>query len=350
MAGEQQTGNAQPSPAMALRMGVAVVALAAVGLGSWAVWSRANKLTATAYFNDAAGLKAGASVNLDGVVVGAVKVVTISSAPEHKAAPVQVTMSLDRSFLYELHSDSTATILSLGPLGDSEIDIDSLNATGEPMADGAVLRSVETPGMLDEKAFQTTIDNAGKTVRRLDTVVDQMESGQGSLGRFMSDRDMENRTAEAARNLRMLSAKLNSTHNSAGKLLHDPSLTQNVSKLATDAQGLNAAVAKLENGPLQANIATAEAQASALRKGIDAGDGSIGLLVSNPEFRKTLADTTAHGSALASDIAAGKGTLGKLSSGAVQTNLTQLTTQCRELATAIGKNPKQVLSFQIRLF
>jgi len=34
----------------------------------------------------------------------------------------------------------------------------------------------------------------------------------------------------------------------------------------------------------------------------------------------------------------------------VQTNLTQLTTQFQELATAIGKNPKQVLTIQVRLF
>src|ERR1039457_2686566 len=59
----------------------------ASGLG---LFSR--KLTVTTYFENSAGLKDGAAVNLDGVTIGTVKSVSVTSAPDRKLTPVMVVM------------------------------------------------------------------------------------------------------------------------------------------------------------------------------------------------------------------------------------------------------------------
>jgi len=56
-----------------------------------------RKMTITTYFENAAGLKPGAAVNIEGVTIGTVKTVTVSSSPERKLTPVMVVMKVDSS-------------------------------------------------------------------------------------------------------------------------------------------------------------------------------------------------------------------------------------------------------------
>ena len=57
-----------------------------------------RKLTIMTYFENSAGLKEGAAVNLQGVTIGNVKSVTIVNTPDRKSTPVKVVMKLDEKF------------------------------------------------------------------------------------------------------------------------------------------------------------------------------------------------------------------------------------------------------------
>ena len=81
----------------------------------------ARKLSLRSYFANAAGLKDGAPVTLEGVTVG--NVLHIRIVPERSPTPVEVTMQVGDEFLRGLHVDSTASIAQAGVLGDSYIDI-----------------------------------------------------------------------------------------------------------------------------------------------------------------------------------------------------------------------------------
>src|SRR5271168_1344983 len=61
-----------------------------------------RKLTITTYFENSAGLKDGAAVNLQGVTIGNFKSVTIVNLPERKRTPVKVVMKLDDKFAQDL--------------------------------------------------------------------------------------------------------------------------------------------------------------------------------------------------------------------------------------------------------
>ena len=98
--------------------------------------SSTHKLTVSTYFENSAGLKVGAAVNLQGVTVGTVKSVTVTTAPERKLTPVQVVMKIDSKYQASLHKDSTAALTTVGVLGDTVVDINSQVATGPPLQDG----------------------------------------------------------------------------------------------------------------------------------------------------------------------------------------------------------------------
>ena len=90
----------------------------------------APKLTLRSYFDNAAGLKNGAPVTLEGVTIG--NVLRIRVVPERNPAPVEVTMRIGEEYLRDLHVNSTTSIAQAGVLGDSYVDIDSTHASGPP--------------------------------------------------------------------------------------------------------------------------------------------------------------------------------------------------------------------------
>src|SRR5580698_2040433 len=69
------------------------------------------KMTVTSYFANSNGLKVGAPVSLQGVTIGEVKKVQITTESSHKLAPVKVIMKLDPKFHESLHKDSTASLV-----------------------------------------------------------------------------------------------------------------------------------------------------------------------------------------------------------------------------------------------
>jgi len=117
-----------------LKVGVLVlVALAAlVGLiflmsnGTGGLFT--GKMTVRSYFENSSGLKVGAPVNLEGVTIGNVKSIRI--VPDRKLTPVEVTMKVSEKFADALHTDSKASLETVGVLGDTVLEISSSNAKG----------------------------------------------------------------------------------------------------------------------------------------------------------------------------------------------------------------------------
>jgi phospholipid/cholesterol/gamma-HCH transport system substrate-binding protein len=312
---------------------------------------RRHKLTVTTYFNNSAGLKSGAAVNLAGVTIGTVKNVTITSAPERRKAPVQVVMKIDGKFQSELHTDSTATIVSLGAMGDTEIDISSRDAFGPQLRDGDNLKSIVSPSVLDAHAVQETINSMNAMVDRLNTVVDQIETGKGSIGQFMSNPGLTNEATATVAKVRDVTARLNGTSNSAGKLLNDHSLPDKFGRIATDVQGVGASLAKLTGGPLQANLAATEAHVNSLAADVNSGNGSVHMLMTDSPVKRDLSGAAAQAKVLGAGLSAGKGSAGKLvAGGELKVDLTKFQAETAALATMIRQNPTKYLTIEVRVF
>src|SRR5947209_9748350 len=197
-----------------------------------------HKLTLTTYFENSAGLKTGAAVNLQGVTVGTVKSVIVVNAPDRKLTPVQVVMKVDSKFQPGIHKDSTAALTTVGVLGDTIVDINSQVASGPPIQDGDELKTLETPTIQDVvKASQGTIESVNVILAKMNAVVDNLQSGKGSIGQLIANPDLYNKAVNTVDQLNKLAVNLNSGRGSVGKLMTDDSMYNH----------LNDAVTKLDN-------------------------------------------------------------------------------------------------------
>lgn len=319
-----------------------------------------HKLTITTYFENSAGLKAGAPVNLQGVTVGTVKTVTVVAAPDRKLTPVRVVMKLNEKFSDELKRDSKASLTTIGVLGDTVVDINSQFAVGPPLRDGDELKTLETPSLTDVvKASQGTIESLNVILAKMNTIVDNLQSGKGSIGQLINSPDLYNKANATVDEVHRLTVSLNNGKGTMGKLVNDPSLynrlNETAAKLDNIANELDAGKGSagklLKDSELYDNLNSTLKHANSLMADADAGKGGIGLLLKDERFRKQLDDTFTQVNHLVSGINQGRGTLGKLATeDTLHTNMNNLLTNSSDLVTAIRQNPKKYLTIHLKIF
>jgi phospholipid/cholesterol/gamma-HCH transport system substrate-binding protein len=319
-----------------------------------------RKLTITTYFENSAGLKPGAAVNLQGVTIGTVKTVTVVASPERKLTPVQVVMKLNEKYSDDLKRDSKASLTTIGVLGDTVVDINSQFAVGPPLRDGDELKTLETPSLTDVvKASQGTIESLNVILAKMNTIVDNMQSGKGSIGQLINNPDLYNKLSSTVDELHKMTVNLNQGKGSIGKLVSDDSLynklNDTVAKLdniATDLDKGNGSAGKLLKDPsLFDNLNSTLKHANSLMAEADAGKGGLGLLIKDPHFREQLNDTFSQVNHLVTGINQGKGTLGKLATDdSLHTNMNNLLTNSSDLVTAVRQNPKKYLTIHLKIF
>jgi phospholipid/cholesterol/gamma-HCH transport system substrate-binding protein len=319
-----------------------------------------HKLTVVTYFENSAGLKTGAAVNLEGVTIGTVKTVTIDNSPERKLTPVKVVMKLDDKYGANLKKDSKASLSTVGVLGDTVIDINSQFAVGPRLQDGDVLKTVETPSLTDVvKASQGTIESLNVILAKMNVIVDNIQSGKGSVGQLINNPDLYNKADKTIEELLTLSKNLNAGRGSAGKLLTDDSLynrfNDTVAKLQSIVNsvdsGKGTAGMLLKDDALYKNLNSTVAHANSILADADAGKGGLGLMLKDPKFRQDLSGTLAQVNSLVSNINEGHGTLGKLATDdALYSNLNKLLMASTDLVTTIRSDPKKYLTIHMKIF
>ncbi len=319
-----------------------------------------HKLTVSTYFANSAGLKTGAAVNLEGVTIGTVKTVTIDNSPEHKLTPVKIVMKLDDKYGTVLKKDSKASLSTVGVLGDTVVDINSQFAVGPRLQDGDVLKTQETPSITDVvKASQGTIESLNVILAKMNVIVDNIQSGKGSIGQLINNPDLYNKANSMVDELLKLEKNLNSGRGSIGKLLTDDSLydrlNDTVAKLQDIAgsldKGKGSAGMLLKDDALYKNLNSTVAHANSLLADADAGKGGLGLMLKDPKFRQDLSGTLAQVNTLVTGINEGRGTLGKLATDdSVNTNLNKLLVASTDLVTTIRSDPKKYLTIHLKIF
>src|ERR1700744_412103 len=307
-----------------------------------------KKLIVHTYFENSAGLKKGGEVQLQGVTIGEVKNVVISTDPARKLTPVEAVMKLDPKFIASLHKDSKASLSTIGVLGDTVVDINSQTATGPPLENGDELRTLETPSLSDVvKASQGTIESLNVILAKMDKIVDNLENGKGSVGKLINDPELYNKAAKTVDQLATLTANLNAGKGSVGKLLNDDQLydklndtANKLDTIANDLQsGKGSAGKLLKDDSLYNNLNSTLTHANSLLAEADAGKGGLGLLVKDPAFAKKLDDTVSKLDTLLTGIDNGQGTLGKFATDdAAYNNLNKLLTESTSLVSTIRQD------------
>jgi phospholipid/cholesterol/gamma-HCH transport system substrate-binding protein len=319
-----------------------------------------HKLTVTTYFENSAGLKTGAAVDLEGVTIGTVKSVTIDNSPERKLTPVKVVMKLNEKNSSSLKKDSKASLSTVGVLGDTVVDINSQFAAGPPLQDGDELKTTETPSLTDVvKASQGTIESLNVILAKMNVIVDNLQSGKGSVGQLINNPDLYNKADKTVNELLTLEKNLNAGRGSIGKLMTDDTMYNRLNdaagKLESIANSLNAgkgtAGLLLKDDSMYKNLNSTLAHANSILEQADAGQGGLGLMLKDPKFRQDLSNTLTQVNTLVSGVNEGRGTLGKLvNDDQAYTNINKLLTTSTDLVTAIRTDPKKYLTIHMKIF
>lgn len=319
-----------------------------------------RKLTLYTYFENAAGVKEGAAVNLQGVTIGTVKSVNVVHDPKRKLTPIQVVMRIDGKFQRDLHTDTRASLSTVGVLGDTVIDLNSQTANGPMVEDHAELKTLETPNLQDVvKASQGTIESLNVILAKMDRIVDQIASGKGSVGGLIYDDTLYKRANATIEELHTLEVNLNHGKGSVGKLLHDDDVYNNLdqataklNKIVDDlAAGKGSAGKLLHDDALYNNLNSTLAHANSLLAEADQGKGALGLLAKDPAFAGKLNATVTNLNDILSGINKGEGSAGLLvKDPALYHNLDKLAVDSQMLVNTIRSDPKKYLTIHFKVF
>jgi phospholipid/cholesterol/gamma-HCH transport system substrate-binding protein len=318
----------------------------------------APKLTLRSYFNNASGLKNGAPVTLEGVTIG--NVIRIRVVPERNPVPVEVTMRIGEEYLRDLHVNSTTSIAQAGVLGDSYVDIDSTHAAGPPPHNGAELRATLAPNIQTViSSSQDSIDQISVLLRKLDVLVDSINSGKGTVGELINDRQLSAKIQRITDHLEKITGQISDGNGSLGKLINDDTLytkatatIDNVNRItAALDQGQGTAGKLLKDESLYNNLNETVTDANHLLADINSGKGAIGKIAKDPEFARKLDNTITHLDSILSTVDQGKGTIGQLlQNRSVYDHLDQTMVSAQDLLKAIRQDPKKYFIIRLKVF
>jgi phospholipid/cholesterol/gamma-HCH transport system substrate-binding protein len=317
-----------------------------------------RKLVLRAYFANAAGLKDGAVVSVDGVTIGNVK--TTRVVPERNPYPVEVAMQVGEKYWADLHTDSTVRIAPAGVLGDSFVDIDSRHATGPRPADNSELTISGSPTIEDViGSSKLSIDEIDQLMVKIGTLIDTLNTTRGTFGEIINDPGMKKNVVSIAANLQTITQAMADGKGSLGKFLNDDSL---YTKMDSTVDQLNAIVSDMNAGKGTAgkllkdetaynNFNSAVKNLSDLLASLNSGKGAMGQLVNDPDEAKKLNDAITNLDGILKGVNAGEGSAGQfVKNTALYDHANQTMDQAQQLIKAIRADPKKYLVIQMKVF
>ena len=176
-----------------------VVTLAALAAGVFIIGSKEYLFRSTyelkAQFDNVVGLADGADVQVGGVHSGTVTGIELPQKPGGK---VTVIMELGKTTHEIIKQDSVASIETEGVLGNQYVAISFGSAGQAEVTDGEIIKSMpplvlsdlfkKTSGILDSS--QLAINNATMITAHLNSVSAKIDSGQGTVGALVNDKQL----------------------------------------------------------------------------------------------------------------------------------------------------------------
>lgn len=214
--------------------------------GDTALFTRYTEIRAR--FSEVQGLFPGSVVSLAGMKVGNIK--NIEFVPSENS--LEVVMSIDRKFESRLVQGTVAEVRTQGALGDKFIYLIPGELGSAPLAQGALVESIETDFMKlltsredgmarvidlikELHVFVATINSNGQTAHMVKNIADASAKAKSTLdqldtllGDLRSEIPDNRRLRQALTSLANVMEKIDKGHGTLGQLINDPSVHQNL--------------------------------------------------------------------------------------------------------------------------
>jgi phospholipid/cholesterol/gamma-HCH transport system substrate-binding protein len=278
---------------------------------------------------------------------------------------VEVQLEIRPQYLNRISRDSEVSIDSRGLIGDSFINI-SPGTYGElPTKQGEyyVIESMQRPGfreimtgandvvanfgVLSEQVknivmrfnaekvgsgvadtvqdVQKTVKQANQTFTRANQLIEQLQNGNGTVGRLVSDPELYRRLTDSLEKFNKIADDIQNGKGTIGKLINDPAL-------------FNSANETLKKAEL-------------VMDRIEKGEGTLGKLSKDEALYEKSKTALERFASLAEQIDKGQGTMGKLlKDPGLYNNLDQSSAEISKLLYDLRQDPKKYLTIRFRLF
>ncbi|HEV8383808.1 MAG TPA: MlaD family protein [Candidatus Acidoferrales bacterium] len=246
----------------------------------------AAKYRVRTYLPEVEGLTIGAPVRLDGVEVGNVESIKLNPQRGDRNRNIELTLHIEKKYQNEILTDSTASLITEGLLGNRYVSIER-GVSGTPIqANG------EVPGH-EEKAMKAIVErgadlvqNLGELSNTVKSIAEGIEHGKGTLGKLMVDEEAYNRLNDLLARSQAVVRNAQAGQGTIGKMLTSDEFYDKANSAA---------------GRLDTVLADVQAQ-----------KGTLGKFVYDPHAYDEAKQLFEKGNAMLSDVRAGKGTAGKL--------------------------------------
>jgi phospholipid/cholesterol/gamma-HCH transport system substrate-binding protein len=316
------------------------------------------------YLPEVEQLTLGAPVRLDGVEVGNVDNIRITppSSPGAMVDPsrnVEVVMRVDRRFQENITTESRASLVTEGFLGNRYVRI-TRGYSGAKIPSQGEVPGVAEVAMKDVvERGADLVENLGALSKDVQSIVSGLRKGQGSLGKLMTDDQLYNHLNASSTRLDQMLAETQSGKNSLGKLLATDEMYQRLNSIAdridqvlAEVQEQKGSLGKLVYDPaLYENAKEFVDKANAFITDVRAGKGTFGKLTTDEKLYDNLRDSAASLKEATDKLSKGSGSIPKaLDDPQLYDNLTGLSADLRLLISDIRKDPKKYLRIKMSIF
>ncbi len=245
-----------------------------------------NKGSMRVVMTDVVGLKIGAPVWLAGVDVGLVTNILFADPKNSNA--VSIDIDVDTNAMKKIGADSKVTIKTRGLMGEKYVDIlPSKQYSDTPPA----LLQGSAAAKLDD-----VIQKAGEAFDKVNGIIDNIDKGQGTLGKLNKDETLYSNLARLAVEMKELVVTINRGDGTLGKLNRDPepynkllSILNRADRTLQDIQSADGTLNKLIHDKALYSKLTSLADKgiqsaedfSELNRKILSKDGTVGMLLSD---------------------------------------------------------------------
>lgn len=318
-----------------------------------------QKIPLHAYVSDAAGLTPGADVDVNGIPAGKVNSVTLSGERDPQKA-VKVDFQVDQPMLKNIPSDSVAAIASGNLLGSTKYLQITRGTSPETIQPGATMKSSNTQefDQLVQQGFGV-LDSAQAILQRIQTIVADVENGQGSLGKLLVDPSLYDSLQATVNQVQLLTTTLNSKTGTVGHLIND-------NEFYNQIQGVVAKVDNIINGIQQGHgtaglfvkdpkvyndLDTSLKQLNTILTNLNQGKGTAGQLLASDKLGRQISTTLDKVNLTLDKVNSGQGTIGQLMvNPSLYNSLNGTTEELHGLLRDFRTNPKKFLSIKLHIF
>ena len=340
-----------------------IVSLTLLAIGIFLVTGEVGiftkKMTLRTLTPDAGGIKSGAPVRLAGIDVGTVQKVGISGLPD-PAKAVEIDMEINRKYASLLRSDSEAFLAAEGLLGDRFVNISRGTDQGTPVSSGAFIKFHPTSEFSQlVGGAGDLIDNLNVLVTKLNSIVGEVDSGQGSIGKLLKEDTLYRQLETTASELQKLVNGVANGKGSLGQLLASTEIYDHVNETITKLEAVvdniqhgDGTVQRLMHDPgLYQKADQLIAQVNVAVDNINQGRGTIGKLAKDEELYHRLTTAAAGLNAIVASLQNGEGAAGRLlHDTTLYDNLNSTSVEVRELLADFRHNPKKFLTIHLKVF